>query len=69
MPRPLACLFLLLPLLPVAAPAAAQEGGGEGGPPPAGADLIRKLGQALEGKGALDRIPRLCPKIQDYAKS
>jgi hypothetical protein len=76
MPRALPSLLLLLTLVLAPASALAQERGGgkEGGGPPAGptedgAELILKLEVAMEGKGDLDMIDKLCRRIQDFAKT
>ena len=76
MPRsPLLLLLLLfLVLAPASALAQAGEGGKEGGGKPAGptedgGELILKLEVAMEGKGDLDMIDKLCTRIQDFAKT
>ncbi len=76
MPRSPLLLILLLPLVlaPASALAQAGESGKEGGGAPAGptedgGELILKLEVAMEGKGDLDLIDKLCNRIQDFAKT
>ena len=75
MPRALPSLLLLTLVLALAPVLAQERGGGrEGGGPPAGptedgAELILKLEVAMEGKGDIDLIDKLCNRIQDFAKT